>query len=197
MFFQNRRGLTLIEIIVMITAIGVLAVMLLPLFARNHESSRHLSCASNLNQLGKAMFMYADVPSNAVFPTTSTDSNDPFACNSPMAAWGLLYNKYVADPRVFSCRGNPTNPKELQDWVPGQPVPASCNYAYDPGHSPSNAVVAIAGIRKARMRTQTTTARMADRMYCLGPELLSTETAPSTNSAHWTAKSFRTTTSTA
>jgi Tfp pilus assembly protein PilE len=127
MLSSNHRGLTLIEITVIIAVIGMLVVMILPLFARNAEQSRHVSCASNLNQLGKAMFMYADVPSNGTFPTTSTEKDDPFACEAPLAAWGLLYNKFVADPRVFSCPSRPTPAKDLQDWAPLKPVPASCN----------------------------------------------------------------------
>jgi type II secretory pathway pseudopilin PulG len=145
MLSQNNHGLTLVEVIVLAVIVLVTAALVLPTLASNKTGGRRTSCASNLNQIGKAMFMYADVPGNDVFPTTSTNKDDPFACNAPLAAWGLLYNKYVADPRVFSCPSKPTVSSELQAWMPGQPVPTSCRYAYDPGHSPNDAVASIAG----------------------------------------------------
>jgi type II secretory pathway pseudopilin PulG len=145
---MHNHGLTLIEIIVIIAIIAVLAGLILPVLGvGSRERARRISCASNLNQICKAMFMYADAPANNFFPTTSTNKDNPFACDAPLAAWGLLYNKYVADPRVFSCPSNNTPSKDLQAWVPGQSVPASCKYAYDPGHGPES-VTAIAGDKK-------------------------------------------------
>ena len=79
--------------------------------------------------------MYADVPANNVFPTRGTTA-DRFADTQPMTALGLLYNKYVADPRVFSCPSHPVDPKLLEVLKPGGAVVSS--YAYDPGHGPKD-----------------------------------------------------------
>lgn len=57
---RNKRGFTLIELLVVIAIIAILAAILFPLFASAREAARTASCASNLNQLGKAMLMYAD-----------------------------------------------------------------------------------------------------------------------------------------
>jgi prepilin-type N-terminal cleavage/methylation domain-containing protein/prepilin-type processing-associated H-X9-DG protein len=55
---QRRRGFTLIELLVVIAIIAILAAILFPVFARAREAARKTSCASNLNQIGKAMMMY-------------------------------------------------------------------------------------------------------------------------------------------
>jgi prepilin-type N-terminal cleavage/methylation domain-containing protein len=131
----KKHGFTLIELLVVIAIIAILAGLILPVLARARESARRTSCASNLNQIGKAMFMYADVPANGKFPETTGTALD---------SWGLLYNKYVADPRVFSCPSKPTPGSVLQTWVPLATVPTQCNYAYDKTHGPNDAVAAIA-----------------------------------------------------
>jgi len=139
MFRAKKHGFTLIELLVVIAIIAILAGLILPVLARARESARRTSCASNLNQIGKAMFMYADVPANSKFPETD---------GTALESWGLLYNKYVADPRVFSCPSKPTPAKELQAWAPLETVPITCNYAYDKLHGPNDAVAAIAADKK-------------------------------------------------
>src|SRR6184192_2919619 len=53
-----KRAFTLIELLVVIAIIAILAAILFPVFARAREAARKTSCASNLNQIGKAMLMY-------------------------------------------------------------------------------------------------------------------------------------------
>src|SRR5256885_9812348 len=96
----RKQGFTLIELLVVIAIIAILAGLILPVLARARESARRTSCASNLNQMAKAMFMYSDVPSNGVFPALS--AGDQTGDKNLI----LLYNKYVADPKVFSCPSN-------------------------------------------------------------------------------------------
>jgi type II secretory pathway pseudopilin PulG len=160
---QHPRGLTLIEIMVIIALIMVLAGLILPMLRGNREYARNRTCASNLNQIGKAMFMYADVPSNGSFP--NSDDSRP---GGALAAWGLLYNRYVADPRVFSCRAMPTPAKDLQTWTPGQPVPASCTLAYDPSHGPNDAVAAIAADKKGAQANSDNHGKNAGQNVLIG-----------------------------
>ena len=99
-----RRGFTLVELIVVIVIVAIAASVVLPVFQnRCREPARRTACASNLGQIGKALMMYSDVPSNGMFPTCSTDKNDPYSDPNPMLALNLLYRGYVADARVFSC----------------------------------------------------------------------------------------------
>jgi prepilin-type N-terminal cleavage/methylation domain-containing protein len=57
----DRSGLTLIEMLVAITVIGVLLALLLPAVQAARESSRGIQCAANLKQLALACHNYADV----------------------------------------------------------------------------------------------------------------------------------------
>jgi hypothetical protein len=71
-------------VVIAVVAIG--AGMALPVLARSRESARRVASASNLNQMLKAAYMYADVPANkGEFPA------DP----------ALLVPNYIADARVF------------------------------------------------------------------------------------------------
>lgn len=55
----ERCGFTLIEVLVVVSIIGLLVSILLPSIARSRESARNVACQSNLKQLGNAMLMYA------------------------------------------------------------------------------------------------------------------------------------------
>lgn len=152
---QSRRGFTLIELLVVVVIIALLAALILPVL-RSHRAKAHRSaCASNLNQLGKALFMYCDVPASGIYPSRST-TTDPYADPRPMEALHLLYGGYIANPKIYSCPSSPI-PRTVLQSLPttnGGRLPpgtrlsaASCSYGYDPGHSPNDAITAIAADR--------------------------------------------------
>lgn len=57
---MRRRAFTLIELLVVIAIIAILAAILFPVFAKARERAKQAACVSNLNQLGKAVILYAD-----------------------------------------------------------------------------------------------------------------------------------------
>ena len=139
MIRARKHGFTLIELLVVIAIIAILAGLILPVLARARESARRTSCASNLNQMAKAMFMYSDVPANGVFPSISvntTQDGDKALC--------LLYNRYVADARVFSCPSKPVAQSDLANIQPGNEASFKSAYGYDNAHGPNDAIAAIA-----------------------------------------------------
>jgi prepilin-type N-terminal cleavage/methylation domain-containing protein/prepilin-type processing-associated H-X9-DG protein len=61
-----RRGVTLIEMLVVIAVIGLLVALLLPAVQAARETARRALCGDNLRQMGVAMQSYLDV--HRVFP---------------------------------------------------------------------------------------------------------------------------------
>jgi len=155
---RDARGFTLIELLVVIVIIAILAAIVLPILRARKQAALRTSCASNLNQIAKAMYMYSDVQGGGPFPNTAT-GNDPFAVTgSTLPSLNLLYKGYLQDPRVFSCPTKPIPPakiKAIEPYVSGTAwpsqkwmVPAQCSYGYDPGHGPNDAAAAIMADRK-------------------------------------------------
>ncbi len=56
----SARAFTLVELLVTITAIAVLAALLMPALGRGKESGRVAVCQGNLHQIGLALQMYVD-----------------------------------------------------------------------------------------------------------------------------------------
>ena len=56
----RRLAFSLVELLVVISIIGILAAMLLPTLARSKEKAYQATCINNLKQLGYAINMFAD-----------------------------------------------------------------------------------------------------------------------------------------
>src|SRR5471030_573453 len=99
---HSRNGFTLIELLVVIAIIAILAAILFPVFAQAREKARSISCLSNGNQLGKAVYMYIqDYDETYAF---STDAEDAFnSSRNQVDSWPDRIFPYVKSIGAFAC----------------------------------------------------------------------------------------------
>lgn len=118
----GTRGFTFVEMISTFTIILLVVAFLIPVFVRSRESARRTACASNLQQIGVAMHLYAQ------------DYNGMLPPEQP--GWTAAAMPYVKNLAVMVCPSEPSGSRSRYGQATSSPAgggPVFTSYEYLPG----------------------------------------------------------------
>src|SRR5688500_565259 len=136
---RRRRGLTLIELLVILAIVAVIIAIVIPLVVRQHDRSDRAMCASRLRAIGQCTLLYAN-DNRGAWPRTRASAGpdrvptwgtgaaatQPFtapngpAANDLSAAIFPLLRPQDATADVFTCPASGARPDTYGGLTPVQ-----------------------------------------------------------------------------
>lgn len=120
---QQCHNFTLIELLTVISIIGILSALLLPAVNRARESGRKTACFSNLRQLGLSMALYVDSSRECYpFPTITLNGINQHTNGYKMLSWPQYLFSTLNNTGLYYCPSDrekekrPKNPMEEPDY---------------------------------------------------------------------------------
>ena len=100
---MRRTAFTLIQVLVLLIGLGVLAVIIFPIFGRSRGSDGNCNgCPSNLKQIALGMRQYIQ-DYNGRFPQVSSKSGN----------WAEVIQPYIKSTQLFQCNNETTAPTNI------------------------------------------------------------------------------------
>ena len=117
----THYGLTLVELLVVLSIVGVLVALILPAVQASRESARRLACSNHLKQIGLALQAYHD--SHRQLPPGGIALAD--CCLHPhLTTWAISLLPYVEQQGLYDKydrslpNEHPANRQVVQTLVP-------------------------------------------------------------------------------
>ena len=107
----DRRGFTVIELLVVVVILGVLFAILLPVLLRAKASARRAVCVTQLEQIAKATRMYADDYDRVIVPARTA-----VAGMGRGITWCVILQTYLKSDKILICPDD-DNPLPTKDSV--------------------------------------------------------------------------------
>ena len=117
-----HRAFTLVELLVVISIIGVLISLLIPAIAKSRQASLKVKCAANLHQLGIAYSTYSISNKNWLPYNLGYVTNDTMWLNQNAA--NELFNNYAVPRETWDCPAVKVAPITKQ-YYPNYPSPGA------------------------------------------------------------------------
>lgn len=101
-----RTGATLVELLVVMSLIGLLLGMLIPSINRSMAIAKSTVCKSNLREIGHAVMMY-QVDYDGSLPTQTQSIEGSLTIKEPTPWFAELFPTYLSDPQILVCPKDP------------------------------------------------------------------------------------------
>ncbi len=96
---RSVRGLTLVELLVVMAIIGVLIALLLPAVQAARAAARQIGCLNNLRQIGIALHSYHDTYRS--FPPGGIEPRSPARPHGRQLAWSAYLLPYLEQLTLY------------------------------------------------------------------------------------------------
>jgi prepilin-type N-terminal cleavage/methylation domain-containing protein len=131
---SKRRAVTLIELMVVTTIMGLLVTMMLPSMTRAREQARRTSCLANLKHIGVGLFTYAtdyfEKGPPVMRPLGGISNRSFLQIGGDLVNLGRLWPTYIGEANVYRCLS--AQKTDLGGTIEqlGTPYPVAGNYTY-------------------------------------------------------------------
>jgi prepilin-type N-terminal cleavage/methylation domain-containing protein/prepilin-type processing-associated H-X9-DG protein len=97
----SRRGLSLVELLVVLAIVGILGALLLPAVQAAREAARRVRCANNLRQMGLALGLYHEAIGSLPMGYVAARSPDSYV-TTPGWGWAALILPHAEQAPLYA-----------------------------------------------------------------------------------------------